>query len=171
MSYIPFERTLGLWEYIPKSIPSVCTYHDLQTNSWTSFFIIKLWCYTSMDLSQRALQTNELFFKFRTHFRILTQKLKIFKRIARREYWSKCIVLYINGFVSTSSTNCWKLFSNFEFVFELLAKTENYSNEWQGVKKIKFQCVIYQWIHLDKLFKLMESFFKFQNHFQLTTIF
>ena len=27
----------GLWEYIPKSIPSVCLYHDLQTNSVISF--------------------------------------------------------------------------------------------------------------------------------------
>ena len=27
----------GLWEYISKSIPSVCLYHDLPTNSWTSF--------------------------------------------------------------------------------------------------------------------------------------
>ena len=30
---------------------------------------------------------------------------------------------------------------------------------------IKVQCVIYQWIRLNKLYKLMESFFKFRNHF------
>ena len=27
----------GLWEFIPKSIKSVCLYHDHQTNSWTLF--------------------------------------------------------------------------------------------------------------------------------------
>ena len=27
----------GLWEYIPKSILSVHLYHNLETNSWTSF--------------------------------------------------------------------------------------------------------------------------------------
>ena len=34
----------GLWEYIPKSIPSVCMYHDIQANSGTSFFIQNLSC-------------------------------------------------------------------------------------------------------------------------------
>ena len=47
----------GLREYIPKSIPSVCLYKDIQTNSGTLFL-----CF-------------------------------------------KCLVIYINGFVSTSSTN------------------------------------------------------------------
>ena len=28
---------------------------------------------------------------------------------------------------------------------------------------IKVQCVMYQWIHLDKLYKLIESFFKILN--------
>ena len=35
-----FDRTFhlkGLWEYIPKLIPSVCLYHDIQTNSGTFF--------------------------------------------------------------------------------------------------------------------------------------
>ena len=30
---------------------------------------------------------------------------------------------------------------------------------------MKVQCVVYQWIRLDKLYKLMEAFFKFGNHF------
>ena len=39
-----FERHViyhlkGLWEYIPKSIPSVCLYLDLQTNGGTLFII------------------------------------------------------------------------------------------------------------------------------------
>ena len=76
----------GFLEYILKLIPFVCPsvrYHDLQTNSWTSF-------YTSMDLSRRSLQTNgELFSNLKFVFRIIGRKpnLKgIFERIASPEY-------------------------------------------------------------------------------------
>ena len=57
-----------------------------------------------MDLSRRALQTNEkLVFEF--VFELLAKKRKIVKRIERREYSSKLNVLYINGFVTTRSKN------------------------------------------------------------------
>ena len=40
-----------------------------------------------MDLSQRALQTNEkLFSSFKSVFEFLTENQKIFKRIVSREY-------------------------------------------------------------------------------------
>ena len=59
-----------------------------------------------MNSSQRALETNEkLFSILKLVFEILTESRKIFKRIARSEYRSNCNALYINGFVSTSSTN------------------------------------------------------------------
>ena len=63
-------------------------------------------------------------------FGLMAEHRKKFKRIARREYWSKCNVLYINGFVLTSSTNKWKAF--FKFVFELLAENRKIFNKWQG---------------------------------------
>ena len=51
-----------------------------------------------MDLSRRVLQTNgKLLKKFKLVFELLTKKTKLFKRIARREYWSNCNVLYIRG--------------------------------------------------------------------------
>ena len=68
-----------------------------------------------MDLSQRAVQANENFF-FQFQIIILAENRKIFKGIARLEYWSKLNVLYINGFVSTSSTDKWKGFFSESFL-------------------------------------------------------
>ena len=110
----------GLWEYIPKSIPSVRLYHDLQ------------------------------------------------RKAGLRFYPKSLMLLYINGFVSTSSTNKWKSFF-FEFwirfcLFELITKKNIQTNGEAGMLT-KVQCVMYQWIWLDKLYKLMESFFQYRNHF------
>ena len=33
---------------------------------------------------------------------------------------------------------------------------------------IKVPCVLYQWISFDTLYKLIESFFQFGNHFRIT---
>ena len=49
-----------------------------------------------MDSSQRALQTYEkLFSSFKLVFEILSKNLKIYKRMEKREYWSKLNVLRI----------------------------------------------------------------------------
>ena len=102
-------------------------------------------------------------------------------------------------------------YSNFEFFFELMTKSEKYSNEGQGVnisqislcyismdsswqksifvfdllaKKtknmqinseawifLKFHCFICQYIHLGKLYNLMENFLQIsESFFELTTI-
>ena len=59
-----------------------------------------------MDSSQPDPQINGKFFsKFELVFDILDENRKIFKPIAKSEYYSKFNVLYINGFASTSSTN------------------------------------------------------------------
>ena len=55
-----FERS-----YIPKSIPSVCSYHDIQTNSWTLFLswifdVIHQWICLN-----RVPQIIKSFFKIR----------------------------------------------------------------------------------------------------------
>ena len=84
----------------------------------------------------------------------------IFKRIVRLCFYLKCLILwlYINGSILTSSTNKWKSF--FKFVFELMAeKSKNIETNSEAWVLIKVQCVIYQWIRLDKLYKLMERFF------------
>ena len=77
------------------------------------------------------------FFKFQISFKnsgkklkILAENQKIFKRIARRDYWSNCIVLnihrwiYLNDLYKTMDffhiSNCW-------------LKTENISKEYRGV--------------------------------------
>ena len=79
-----------------------------------------------MDLSRQALPTyGFFFFKFQIHFRINGRNHKVFKRIARCKYLSKCNVLYL-----------------------------------------------YQWIRLDKLYRLMESFLQIsKSFFELPTIF
>ena len=59
-----------------------------------------------------------------------------------------------------------KPFSNFEFVFELFAVTpKNIRTNREAWILIKMQCVIFQWIRLNMLYKLMIFFFKFRNHF------
>ena len=50
----------------------------------------------------------------------------ISKRIAGLRFYPKFFMLFINGFVSTSSTNQWFFFfSNFELVFDFLAVNRN----------------------------------------------
>ena len=71
-------------------------------------------------------------------------------------------MLYINGFVSTRSTNKWKVFFNFQIRFRINGqKHKNIETNSQAWILIKVQCVIYQRIRLDKLYKLMGNFFKF----------
>ena len=53
-----------------------------------------------------------------------------FKRIESREYWSNCIVLYVNVFVWISSTNYWKAFFTFQISFQNFGwKPKKYSKE------------------------------------------
>ena len=67
---------------------------------------------------------------FKFIFELMAENKKIFKFITKREYLSKCNVLYISMDSSWQAlqTN-GKLFSNFELVFELLADTEKIFNE------------------------------------------
>ena len=99
----------GLWEYILKSIPSVCS-TIFKRIVGHHFYPESLMLNINRFVSSSSINKYKAFFKFQISFwnfgrkpRILTEK-KI-KRIARREYWSKGNVLYINGFVLTSSTN------------------------------------------------------------------
>ena len=58
-------------------------------------------------------------------------------------------------------------FFKFQLVFELMAENrKNIETNSEAWILIKVQYFIYQWIRLDKLYKLMESFFKnsFSNY-------
>ena len=82
------NHSKGLWEYIPKSIPS------------------------------GALSV---------HLSVCTT---IFKRIDGLNFYPKSLMLYINRFVWTSSSNKWKAFlSNFESVFEILAENRKFCSK------------------------------------------
>ena len=177
-------------------------------------------CYISMYLSQQALQIKlmESFYQnnFKFVFEFLAENRNFFKRIAKREYWSTCNVLYINGLVSTSYLNKWKAFLKFQIsirnfgqkqiilaenrkIFKRIARHEywfnynvlyingfvltssinwrkavfyfqisfrNFGRKLKNIETnreacilIKLQCVIYQWIRLNNLYKLLESFF------------
>ena len=100
----------GLWEYIPKSTPSVCT--------------------------------------------------TIFKRIAELCFHPKFFMLNINGFISTSSTNKSFFFQISNFFPIYGRKPKNIQTNSEAWILIKVQCVIYQWICLNELYKLRKSFFQ-----------
>ena len=65
------------------------------------------------------------------------------------------------------------LFSNFEFVFDLLAeKRKNIRTNREAWILIRVQCFIYQWIRLDMLYKAMKAFFQIsESFFELTYFF
>ena len=105
---------------------------------------------------------------FKLVFEILAENRKIFNRIAKREYWSNYDVLYINGFVSTSSKNLWETFFKFRIRFRFFGRKSNYfQKNWEAWILIKLQCVIYQWIRLNELYKLM-NFFQISNYLPKT---
>ena len=105
-----YHSKKGFWKYIPNSILSVCLSLCKQVFkriAGFSLFILNLQCCISMDSFRRALQTNgKHFFQISNSFTNFWPKTVFFlQKRARREYWLNCNVLYINGFVSTSSTN------------------------------------------------------------------
>ena len=63
------------------------------------------------------------------HYRFrLSVRITIFKLISGFRFHPKCLMLYINGFVSMSSTNKWKAFFKFLISFPII--------DWKP-KKIK----------------------------------
>ena len=86
-----------------------------------------------------------------------------FKRIAGIRFYPKSLLLYINEFVSTSTSNKWKAF--FKFVFKILTENRTIINTNSKTWiLIKLKCVLYQIIPLNKLYKLMD-FFQISNSF------
>ena len=114
-----------------------------------------------MDLSQRALQTNgKLFFQISNSFTNFWLKTEIFSK----EYQGVNIDQIAMCCISMDSsqqalqTN-GKLFSNFELVFEFFSrKPKFFQKNREAWIMIKLQCVVFQWIRLNELYKLMESF-------------
>ena len=134
-----------------------------------------------MDSSQQALQTNGMFFffsNFKLVFELMAENRKIFKLIARREYWSKCYVLYINGFVLTSSTNKSKffflilnLFSNYwpktvRYSFKLMAKNRKIFKQIARREYRSNFIVLYINLFVStSSTNKWKSFFEFLSHF------
>ena len=68
-------------------------------------------------------------------------------------------MVYINGFVLTSSTNLGKDFFQFRICFRIIGrKPKNIQMNSEVWILIKVQFFIHQWIRLDKLYNL--SFFQ-----------
>ena len=71
----------------------------------TSSFYLRSMMLNINEFVSTTSSTNYWKAFFKLVFILMAKKRKIFKQIAKPEYWSKYNVLYINGFVSTSSTN------------------------------------------------------------------
>ena len=117
-----------------------------------------------MDVSQRALQANgNLFSKFRIFFLFLAENQKIFKRIARREFWSNC-----NCYISMNSSQ-QALQTNDIQIFKILAeKLKKIQTNGEAWILIGLQCV---YISMDSTQQALQTngtiFFKFQFYFQI----
>ena len=93
----------------------------------------------------------------------------IFKRITGLSFYLKSSMLHIDGIVPTSSTKKWEPFFKLQIRFRIDGRIQNIiqtnSEAWI---LIKVQCVLYQWISFDTLYKQIGSFFQFGNHFRIT---
>ena len=79
----------------------------------------------------------------------------IFKRIVGLCFYVKSLMLYINEFVSTSSTTKAFLQIWIHFWIHIWPKIKKF----QKNSVVKLQCVKYQWIRLNELCKLRNVFF------------
>ena len=82
--HISFEMSLSVHSEIDSSVR---LYHDIQTNSWTSFLslifnIIHQW----IRLLELYTLMESFFSNFKFIFKILNESRKMFKRIVRCEY-------------------------------------------------------------------------------------
>ena len=100
---------------------------------------------------------------FRIQFRLsvrLSVCTTIFKWKAGLHFYPKSLMLYINGSAISSSSYNGMLFFKFWIRFRInWRKPKNIETNSQVWILTKVQCFIYQWICLDKLYKVMESFF------------
>ena len=162
----------GLWEYILKSIPSVgmsvclsvCT--TIIKRKLDFIFILNLWCHTSMDLSQWALQTNGKFFFF--YFEL------VFTFLAENKFFSKewrGVNIDQIAMFNVSMDSSQRALQNNENIFLQIRFRVN-GQKQKILKRIVrreywfeycyIYIVIYKWICLDKLYKQMESSSNFE---------
>ena len=86
-----------------------------------------------MDSSQRALLTNRKFF-----FKFLAENQNCSKRIAKRDYWSKCNALCINKIRLNELFKLMKSFfqisfQNFGQKLKILAKKQKIFSRMRGM--------------------------------------
>ena len=136
--------------------------------------------YTSMNSSRQGLQTNgKHFSNFELVFEFLAKNWKFFKWIVRREYWSKCNVLYgisIDSSQLVQQTNGKLFFSNFKFVFKLLAENRKIFkwSKWSARREYWSKCNI---LYINKFVSTSsmnrwKAFFQIsESFFDLTTLF
>ena len=117
----------GFGEYIPISIPSICTaifkriagicfypkslmlcingfVSTSSKKQMTSFFQISIFFFFVIQNS-KIIKIILLIQEDNKAFHVLTENREFFIRITRLKYWSNCNVIYIEGFFTTSSTN------------------------------------------------------------------
>ena len=101
-------------------------------------------------------------FQNRFHLSVCTTMLK---RVTKIYYHSKFLMLYINNFSRQAPQTRGRLF--FNFFFKSLAKNRKIVKRIASAD-IDQSAMCNQYICLDRLYKIMGSFFSpFLNHFQL----
>ena len=86
----------------------------------------------------------------------MAEDQKIFKQIERREYWWMKVRCVIYQWICLHKLYILMenfFFSNFYFVFELLAENRKIFKRMAIRILLKFYCFLYQWIRLENLYK------------------
>ena len=132
---------------------------------------------TSTERSSRVLQheNQKIWFFFSKKFEIEFDLY--FDLCWRAEFIQEGLNMHLYVDIGDASSSLWGstssrfFFSNFEFIFEFLAKNRIiFQRNSETRILIKLQCVIYQWIRLNELYKLMEKLFSnFKFVFEILT--
>ena len=105
------------------------------------------------------------------HSEICSVCTTILKRMAGLCFYPKSSILYINGFVSTSSTNKWKAFFKFQISSRIIGRKPNntYSNEYlmRRENRSMYNVLYINGFVLTSSTILWKTFFKFGIRFRI----
>ena len=151
---------------VHSEINSFCLYRDLQTNSGTCFYVKCLELYINGFVSTSSTKNGNLFFQISNSLSSFWPKTDFFFFFQKNsEAWILIKLHYVNQWIRHNDLykQMENFLSNSQFRFQIIVrKPKNIQTAWILIKVL---CAIYQWIWLDKLYKLSESLLPISEQF------